>query len=281
MTGRIFSIEEFSVYDGPGIRTTVFLKGCPLRCTWCHNPEGQRCEREILRSPNGCIACGSCQAFLTEENGRRVLAEESISHCPMHLIRPSGEDYTAEELCQKLLKNRRILQNGGGVTFSGGEPLMQHAFVLECIRRLKGDLHCAIQTSGFCTEEVFSEALRHADYFLYDLKIIDDDLHRRFTGVSNERILKNYTALATSGVPFVTRIPLIPGVVDTEENLAAIARILQSHGVTYAELLPYNKMAGGKYAMNLRQYEPGFDESVPSNPREELFAAHGIRTKLM
>ena len=281
MTGKVFSIEEFSVYDGPGIRTTVFLKGCPLRCTWCHNPEGQRFETEIVRSPNGCIECGSCLRLAREENGRRVLIPECIDACPMHLIRPAGEDYEAEALCYKLLKNRRILQNGGGVTFSGGEPLSQHAFVLECIQRLKGELHCAIQTSGYCAEEIFSKALATADYFLYDLKLIDDAMHRRFTGVSNERILRNYTALASSGVPFVTRVPLIPGVVDTEENLTAIARILHAHGVNYAELLPYNKMAGGKYAMTLRQFEPGFDESIPSQPREELFAAYGIQTKLM
>lgn len=281
MTGTVFSIEEFSVFDGPGIRTSVFLKGCPLRCSWCHNPEGQCREPEIVRSPNGCIECGSCIRLSVLQDGRRVLTEESIKKCPMHLIRQSGEEYDVETLCQKLLKNRRILQNGGGVTFSGGEPLLQHEFVLACLARLKGELHTAIQTSGYCTGEVFLEALRLADYFLYDLKLMDDATHRRFTGASNRLILQNYTHLARSGVPFVTRVPLIPGVVDTEENLTAIAKWIVSHGVDYVELLPYNRMAGGKYAMVLREYTPGFDESVPSNPREELFASYGIRTKLL
>lgn len=281
MTGTVFSIEEFSVFDGPGIRTSVFLKGCPLRCTWCHNPEGQRRESEIVRSPNGCIECGTCLRLSQEQDGRRVLSEESIKKCPMHLIRKSGEEYEVEQLTRKLLKNRPILQNGGGVTFSGGEPLLQHEFVLACIARLKGELHTALQTCGFTSPEIFSRALSLADFFLYDLKLIDDGLHRRFTGVTNRPILQNYRALAASGVDFVTRVPLIPGVVDTEENLSAIAGLMRECGVDYVELLPYNKMAGGKYAMVLREYTPGFDESVPSNPREELFASYGIRTKLM
>ena len=281
MTGRVFSIEEFSVFDGPGIRTTVFLKGCPLRCTWCHNPEGQEFAREILRSPNGCIECGTCIRLSREEHGRRVLTEECIKKCPMHLIRFGGEDYEVEELCQKLLKNRRILQNGGGVTFSGGEPLAQPAFTLACLARLKGELHTAVQTSGFCDGIVFSRALELADFMLYDLKLMDDAQHRRFTGVSNALILENYARLAASGLPFITRVPLIPGVVDTEENLSAIAAFMSSHGVRAVELLPYNRMAGGKYAMTLRTYEPGFDESLPSNPRQELFESYGITAKVL
>ena len=126
----IFSIEEFSVFDGPGMRTSVFLMGCPLRCEWCHNPEGQRFSNFILRSPNGCLRCGECEKYTTVKNGTREFSEESIIHCPNKLLRYCGEEMSAEELCRKLEKNLAILNAaGGGVTFSGGEPLMQTEFL--------------------------------------------------------------------------------------------------------------------------------------------------------
>lgn len=182
MQGCVFSIEEFSVYDGPGIRTTVFLKGCPLRCTWCHNPEGQNSAIEIVKSPNGCIGCNHCFEYACEENGRLYFTEKSIKNCPMGLLRFCGELYESEVLCQKLLKNKNILNNGGGVTFSGGEPLMQYEFVFECVGKLKDKLHTAIQTSGYCDEEIFKQAVSLADFFLFDLKIIDDSLHKKYVG---------------------------------------------------------------------------------------------------
>jgi pyruvate formate lyase activating enzyme len=216
-----------------------------------------------------------------DANGVLSFTEEGIKKCPMHLLRVCGEDLECDALCEKLLKNQRILNMGGGVTFSGGEPLMQHEFLFACMHRLKGKLHLAIQTSGFSSESVFSRALALSDYFLYDLKLIDDGMHRRYTGVSNERILRNFSALAKSGVPFTVRVPLIPTVTDTEENIEAIAKLLQSHGVPYVELLPYNKMAGGKYKMVLREYRPCFDESVPVQTGEEIFSRYGIETKIL
>lgn len=277
MTGTIFSIEEFSVYDGPGIRTTVFLKGCPLRCTWCHNPEGQKMSREIVRSPNGCTECGNCLKTSVETNRHRQFTQSSIEGCPMHLIRWCGDEMDADALCEKLLKNKRILQQGGGVTFSGGEPLLQKDFLFACLTQLKGQLHTAIQTCGYCDEATFQQALSLSDYFLFDLKIADDDMHQRFTGVSNRLIHQNFNTLCHSLVPFVVRIPLIPGVTDTAKNLTALCELLQKNGVTYAEVLPYNKMAGGKYKMLLREYTPGFDEMQPPQIHEDIFAAHGIR----
>lgn len=271
MKGKIFSIEEFSVYDGPGIRTSIFLKGCPLRCSWCHNPEGQSFEREYLRNSNGCIECGACMA----EEGK--LNEASVGRCPKGLVRACGEDYEAKDLCEKLLKNKELLD---GVTFSGGEPLMQAEFLLECLNILKGKLQTAVQTSGYCLPDTFQKVLDAADYFLYDLKLMDEGLHRRYTGVSNERILQNFDALAKSGKEFVPRVPLIPGVIDTEENLTAIAEHLLQYDIHYLELLPYNKMAGGKYKAAGRRFAPDYDESKESNPRLDLFKARGIKAKL-
>lgn len=280
MLGTVFSIEEFSVYDGPGIRTSVFLKGCPLRCTWCHNPEGQLPQPQIVRSPNGCLHCGKCRECAVTENGVLRFTEESIRACPQNLLRISGEVYESETLCERLLKNQRLLQNGG-VTFSGGEPLFQSEFVFECLKQLKGKLHTAIQTSGFCSEKVFATALELSDYFLYDLKLIDDTLHKQFTGVSNQAILQNFRTLAKSNTAFTVRTPLIPGVTDTESNLTAIAKLLQENGTERIELLPYNKMAGGKYKMLLREYTPGFDESVDSNPRLEIFDLYSVKAEIL
>ena len=150
MTGTIFSIEEFSTFDGPGIRTTVFFKGCPLRCVWCHNPEGQKFFIEYVKNTSACLRCGECEPFVSVENSEKRLTEECRKACPHRLIRKCGETYTAEDLVKKLLKNQSILNSsGGGVTFSGGEPLAQSEFLMECCRLLKGKLHRSLQTSGF------------------------------------------------------------------------------------------------------------------------------------
>ena len=262
MNGRIFSIEEFATFDGPGIRTTVFLKGCPLSCTWCHNPEGQSFAVEYMRSPNGCLHCGACRN--AGENG--ALSAASVCACPRNLVRAVGEDYAAEALVARLLKNAPILrESGGGVTFSGGEPLAQGEFLLECLSLLRGKMHRAVQTTGFARRKLFTEVLSDVDYVLVD----------------NGQILENYARLAESGKPFVTRVPLIPGVIDTVENLTAIADILKENGVSYVELLPYNRAAPSKYQNLLRAYEPQFDDKVPSSPRKEIFENAGITAKIM
>ncbi len=281
MLGTVFSIEEFSVYDGPGIRTTVFLKGCPLRCSWCHNPEGQEKSPEIVRSPNGCISCGKCEKHAVNVDGRIKYTKESILNCPKNLLRICGKEYDPETLCKKLLKNERILKNGGGITFSGGEPFMQADFLFECLALLKGKLHTAIQTCGYCSKELFEKALALSDYFLFDIKIINPHEHIKHTGVSNVHILENLSLLSKSGKDFTVHIPLIPSVTDTEENITDIAMLLQSHGIQRAELLPYNKMAGGKYAMTGRKYSPLFDEAVEVTPRTEIFCKFGIKTKIL
>jgi len=275
--GNIFSIEEFSVYDGPGIRTTVFLKGCPLRCNWCHNPEGLEFTPQIVRSPNGCINCGNCEKY-ADENG---YTEQSIKNCPLNLLRVCGEEIDSETLCKKLLKNKNILSDGGGVTFSGGEPLLQHWFLADCLERLKGELHTAVQTSGMRDADSFAQILNLADYFLYDLKIIDSSLHKKYTGLTNELILDNFKALAHSGKDFVVRTPLIPTVTDTEENISDICKLLKENGVNYIELMPYNKMAGGKYKLAGREWAPMFDENIPVNTQKDIFNSYNIKIKVL
>lgn len=281
MQGIIFSIEEFSVYDGPGIRSTVFLKGCPLYCVWCHNPEGQNMFPEIIKSPNGCLNCGNCQKNAEERGGKKIFTEKSIADCPQKLLRVCGEMIEADELVQRIVKNENILKTYGGVTFSGGEPLAQCDFLCECIKLLNGRLHTAVQTSGYALEKDFLRVLECADYFLFDLKLSDNEMHRKYTGVQNLAILNNFAALVKSGKDFVVRIPLIPSVTDTKENIRGICKILNKNNVEYAELLPYNKMAGGKYAMLGRRYIPGFDEDDEVSSCENIFKRHGIKIKIL
>lgn len=273
----VFSIEEFSVFDGPGIRTSVFLMGCPLRCEWCHNPEGQGFENFILRSPNGCIKCGNCFKYAIQDGGKTIFTEDSIKKCPNSLLRYCAKQYTPEELIAKLEKSIPILNaSGGGVTFSGGEPTSSPAFLLECLSLLEGKTNRAVQTCGYCSPSVFDKVLKNCDYMLFDIKLVDEELSKRYTGVSSAPILQNFRTLASSGKKFVIRTPLIPGVTDTEENINAIARLLAENGVKYIELLPYNKMAGSKYRLAGKDFDPSFDETVPVVIRTEIFNQYGI-----
>ena len=280
--GTVFSIEEFSVYDGPGIRTTVFLKGCPMRCMWCHSPEGQIFSPQLVRSPNGCLSCGNCLKKGKEMTGKEQLVRESIAVCPRNLIREVGEAYSPEELVSKLLKNASILNaSGGGVTFSGGEPLAQPDFLNNCLFALDGKLHRAIQTSGFCASAIFEETLKNCDYVLFDLKLMDAERHRYFCGADNKNILQNYRLLAASGKNFITRIPVIPTVNDSIENMRATAEFMLENKARNLELLPYHKMTGSKYAMTGRKYEPEFDENKTPKLHLDIFKEYGIEVNVL
>ncbi len=278
----VFSIEEFSVFDGPGIRSTVFLKGCPLRCGWCHNPEGQSFENYVIRSQNGCISCGGCFKRAESKDGKTAFGADSVAGCPRNLLRYCAVEYMSDELCAKLSKNFAILNSsGGGVTFSGGEPLANHNFLLECLRMLDGKTHRAVQTSGYANESVFLEVLEECDYMLFDVKLIDGELHKRYCGVSNELILKNLKHLASNDKKFVIRMPMIPSVTDTVENVRAVAKTLLKNGIKYIELLPYNKLAGAKYPIAGRKYEPSFDGSAEVKMRLDIFEEYGIEAVRM
>ena len=278
----VFSIEEFSVFDGPGIRTTVFLKGCPLRCEWCHNPEGQSFSNSIIRSTNGCLGCGECLRRGETVDGKITFTESSIVGCPQNLLRYAAKKYSSGELVAHLSKNFAILNaSGGGVTFSGGEPLANHKFLLECLELMRGKINRAVQTCGFASPEVFERVLDECDYMLFDIKLASDEQHKRYTGVSNAPILQNFATLAKSGKKFVIRTPMIPDVTDTEENIRGIAEILVKNGVKYIELLPYNKLAGAKYPLVGREYCPSFDGEVEPNMRFEIFSEYGIEAVKM
>ena len=235
LTGTVFDIREFTVHDGPGIRTTVFLKGCRLRCTWCHNPEGLSPQPQMLKGAAG----------------ERVV----------------GQTFTSGALADRLRSQADLLQRaGGGVTFSGGEALMQSAFVAETIDQL-GDLHVTLDTCGNASEAEFQSVASRCDLVLFDLKLAAPQAHRQWTGVDNQPILRNLKHLAASETPFIIRGPLIPGVTDTDENLNGIARIL--HELPRrgrVELLPYNRGARSKYAACGLEWRPGYDESAEPQP---------------
>ena len=242
MIGTIFDIKEFSLHDGPGGRVTVFLKGCPLRCKWCHNPEGLKKEKQLLVKTAQCVNCGMCRKPCDHIECKPF--GRCIKICPKNLVRICGLEYEADELAEKIMSYKDFFElNNGGVTFSGGEPLLQHQFVKEVCSKLDG-VHKAIQTSGYADEEIFKNTIPLFDYVMMDIKIADREEHKKHTGVYNDVILKNFEFLKNSGIPYIIRIPLIPDITDTEENLKGISKIVNDSPV---ELLSYNQMAGAKY----------------------------------
>ena len=290
--GMIFDVKEMAMHDGPGLRTTVFLKGCPLRCEWCHNPEGLSPEPQLYVRKNGCRQCGLCLRGCNHPDCQPF--GRCLHVCPQGLISVSGREMSAEQLSRRILRGAAMFGEGGGVTFSGGEPLMQAEFVLETLDKLselgreaeklgrradererqrdvldrtaselgcdgKSRIHCAIETSGYADPEVFRRVIAAMDFVYMDLKLADDKQHRRYTGVSNRRILQNLEILRQSGVDCVIRTPLIPGITDTQENLAAIRALA---GELPQELLAYNSMAGAKYPLLNMTY--AYDEIVKS-----------------
>lgn len=281
MTGSIFSIEEFSVYDGPGIRTCVFFMGCPLRCNWCHNPEGLTVSPKRIRAEQGCLHCGRCEAVCQSPEAC-VFCGACERACPRRLIRIVGKPIKARELADKILKNADMLtSSGGGVTLSGGEVLMQPEFLMELLSYLS-PLHRAIETCGHASETVFQEAINACELVLMDLKLMDSKLHKRYTGIGNELILRNFEHLKSSGKPFIIRIPLIPGLSDDRENLKKTAELIAgSTGLLKVELLPYHASAGAKYKMVGMTYDPQFDTARQVQITPEIFLDLGIRCDVL
>jgi pyruvate formate lyase activating enzyme len=249
-TGTVFDIKEFAIHDGPGIRVTVFMKGCPLRCSWCHNPEGISPEPQVIR----------------RGDGERIV----------------GKSYSPVELANLINSKKDILRNNdGGVTFSGGEPLTQAGFISEVIDRLDG-VHVLLDTSGHGSKEDLTSLAARCDLVYFDLKIIDNQRHREYTGKDNRKILQNLKVLSMLDIPYVIRVPLIPGVTDTDKNLSDIAEIvykLPGPGMLGVELLPYNRVAGGKYGSAGMEFRPGFDESIDVNLNTDIFRNNGLEVK--
>ena len=255
MKGRLLDIKRMAVHDGPGIRTTIFLKGCPLRCRWCHNPESVSPKPEIGFFKKKCLGCGRCAKVCPAgahvvRDGTHLLNRElctacgkCVDACLAGALEYYGRETSAEEAVRAVLEDKTFyIQSGGGCTLSGGEPLSQAEFCAEVLSLLRAErVHCAIDTSGAVTWESFETVLPYTDMFLYDVKHTDDRLHREHTGSSNRRILGNLRRLSERGVPIEIRIPTIHGFNADEESMAAMGKLLSGlSNIVGVRLLPYH-----------------------------------------
>lgn len=254
MKGTIFDIKRFAVHDGPGVRTTLFLKGCPLRCRWCHNPEGVATGPQLAYCAQKCLHCGECvdpcphgahslvDGKHVFERARCVVCAECVETCLGRALKRYGREISVEEAREIVLEDRDFYRAGGGVTLSGGEPLLQAEFCAELLRTLKADgLSCALDTSGAVEWESFEKVLPYADIVLYDVKHVDDALHTTYVGTSSERILRNLETLSERDVSIEVRVPLIPDFNLDEKSLQAIGRFLtRLKRIVGVRLLPYH-----------------------------------------
>ena len=241
MKGTVFNIQKFCTGDGPGIRTTVFLKGCPLACAWCHNPESQELAPETLFYPHKCVGCGRC---------RTPEAENPDFFCYHDAKALCGKPMTAEEILEDVLRDKPFYDtSGGGMTLSGGEPLYQPDFALELLQLAKKEgLHTAIETCGFVSPTLLERVAPFVDLFLYDYKETDPVLHREFTGVANERIVENLLMLDRMGKESVLRCPIIPGYNHRPDHLEGIAAMAgRLTHLKQIDIEPYHALGSGKY----------------------------------
>jgi pyruvate formate lyase activating enzyme len=297
--GWVFDIKKYSVHDGPGIRTTVFLKGCPLRCLWCSNPESQQVEPQIVFWCERCIHCDAClavcsqSAIAVDEVGqKRVLPErcdlcgQCLEVCYAGALEQIGRLMTVDEVLSSVEKDRLFYEeSGGGVTLSGGEPTAQPWFCLELLQGCKErGFHTVVDTCGHTPWKVWETLLPYIDMILYDLKEMDPNRHQRCVGVSNALILDNLRRLAHTGKSIIVRRPVIPGYNDEPAGVHALARFVAELGtIPEIDLLPYHRYGRGKYERLGMRYPMG-DE--PSMQDEEVFGlrdilvSYGFRVKV-
>jgi len=264
MKGIIFDIQQYAIYDGPGIRTLVFFKGCPLKCFWCQNPESQNPKPQISYFREKCTLCGICvdncpnEALILSDNG--IIRDDNLCNtcgscveaCPDNVMELIGEEKSVKEISSIVLRDKPFYNNsGGGVTVSGGEPTYQKKFLIEMLTNLKNNgIHTAIETCGYFNPKLIDDLIPVVDLFLFDIKHIDPDLHKKYTGVSNEKILENFKTLykkvGSKGI--ICRIPLIPKININHQTIQGIINFLQDIGYNGPiHLMPYNKLAKTKY----------------------------------
>ncbi|MFC2059605.1 glycyl-radical enzyme activating protein [Chloroflexota bacterium] len=285
--GLIFNIQRYSLQDGPGIRTIVFLKGCNLRCIWCSNPESQATTPEVLKGSVLCNKCGLCVeacsvAAISLSSGeveidRRACTNcgECVGVCYFGALKMAGTEMSIEDVLKEVLRDEGFYRSsGGGVTLSGGEPLLQPEFALPFLQRCQEEgLHTTIETCGHVDSTVLTKALDYTDLMLYDLKHMDPVVHKKLTGVSNKLILNNLRSI-TGKVPIIIRVPIIPGTNDSEENITAMVSFIASlSGVNLIQLLPYQRLGMGKYDMLDRCYTLS---ALPSATRPQMEKAERL-----
>jgi len=259
--GVVFDIKKFAIDDGPGIRTTIFFKGCPLRCWWCHNPEGQESGLELMYRRNRCVECGVCVkncpkgAILSVDKQVSVdrklcsLCGRCFQECPTDALTIVGKKTTVEEVMKEIDRDLIFYEESeGGVTFSGGEPLLQLDFLDALLKECKNkNIRTAVDTNGYATHRAIDRIMNEVDLFLYDIKVMNDRKHRKYTGVSNKPILENFQRIAENGNDILVRFPVIPGINDDEDNLTKTAEFVLSHGMKHVCLLPYHRSGIEKY----------------------------------
>lgn len=283
---NIFDIQHSSYHDGPGIRTVVFLKGCNLRCFWCQNPESQISKPEIMYYPNQCIGCQKCvhvcmEGCHTYEYGKHefdrnpcIACGNCAENCYAESLVLSGKQREEEDIYLETLKDLELYQlSGGGVTLSGGEPLLQYKSCEKLLRLLKSEnIHTLIETAGYVSWEAFETVLQFTDYFYYDVKIADSQKHKQYCGESNERIIDNLIKLSERTSNITVRVPIITGINDNEKEIEKLVEMIQNQTkVTKMELIPFHKLGKGKYDALGRKYGAAMLES-PSIEKMQILA---------
>lgn len=294
---KVFNIQKFSIHDGPGIRTTVFFKGCPLSCIWCHNPESQSFSREIMVDKEKCTLCGRCAAkcsrgaagikdgVLVNDYASCDFCGTCTDFCVSNAREIVGEELTVAEIMKEIEKDRMFYdQSKGGVTFSGGEVMCQPEVLAELARRCRDKgIHVAVDTCGYVPFSSFEKVMDYVDLFLYDIKLMDSGLHSEYTGKDSTLILDNLRKLSDLGANISLRLPVIGGINDDEANMAAILEFIKGTNIRNVNLLPYHDIARNKYSRLGREY-CGSGMKVPveekMNEIKERFEKSGYKVKI-